>query len=127
MRWREIGGPSSIVLCGTMAFLISASGCRTPQRYVTAAPPRPVKAAPIEDPKIPLPDPLAADIPPGYRVEVVASGLTFPSSIEFDDSGTMYIAEAGYVCGDIAAPARVMRVSSTSRLGTITVAPPSAS
>jgi len=116
MRWRQIGGLSSIVLSGTMALLISGSGCRTPQRYVTAAPPRPVKAAPIEDPKIPLPDPLAADVPPGYRVEVVASGLTFPSSIEFDDSGTLYIAEAGYVCGDIAAPARVMRVEKDGRI-----------
>src|SRR5437763_9597181 len=92
MHWRQIGGFSVILLCGAVAFLLVTSGCRTPQRYVTAAPLRPVKAAPIEDPKIPLPDPLTADVPPGYRVEVVASGLTFPSSIEFDDSGTMYIA-----------------------------------
>ena len=116
MHWRHIGGLSSIVFGGAFLFLIAGSGCRTPQRYVTAAPPRPVNAAPVEDPKIPPPDPFAADVPQGYRVEVVASGLTFPSSIEFDDSGTMYIAEAGYVCGDIAAPARVMRVDNSGRI-----------
>src|SRR5882762_2884733 len=116
MRWQQIGGLSSIALCGAIAFLTATFGCRTPQRYVTAALPRPVKAAPVEDPKIPPPDPFAADVPQGYRVEVVASGLTFPSSIEFDDSGTMYVAETGYVCGDVAAPARVMRVDIGGRI-----------
>ena len=100
MRWRQIGRVSSIALCGAFVFLIASFGCRTPQQYVVAGPERPAKAAPIEDPTIPPPDPYAADVPPGYRVEIVASGLTFPSSVEFDDSGTMYIAEAGYVCGD---------------------------
>ena len=73
MRWRQIEGLSSIVLCGTMAFLITAFGCRTPQRYVTAAPLRAVKAAPLEDPKIPLPDPLAADIPPAAQIAISSS------------------------------------------------------
>jgi glucose/arabinose dehydrogenase len=42
---------------------------------------------------------------------VAVSGLTYPSSIEFDDAGNMFVAEAGYVYGDEAAPARILRIS----------------
>lgn len=77
---------------------------------------RTVKAAPLEDPKVPLPDPTAAEVPPGYRVDVVASGLTYPSSIEFDDDGIMYVAEAGYTYGGQSAPARIMRVDRTGQI-----------
>src|SRR5205807_5097594 len=66
---------------------------------------------PMEMPKIPAPDPAAAQVPSGYRVEVFARDLTYPTSIEFDDAGNAYIAEAGYVYGDEAAPARIWKVS----------------
>lgn len=62
-------------------------------------------------PKVPTPSARAAWVPDGYRVEVVLSGLHYPTSIEFDDAGNMYVAEAGYVYGDSFAPARVLRVT----------------
>jgi len=65
---------------------------------------------PVELPKIPLPDPRAALLPPGFVAEVVLADLTYPTSVEFDDAGLMYVAEGGYSYGDDVAPARVWRV-----------------
>ena len=66
-------------------------------------------SAPKELPKIPAPHPEAAMAPEGFTVEVVAHGLTYPSSIEFDDRGNFIVAEAGFNYGDAIGPARVLR------------------
>ncbi len=34
-------------------------------------------------------------LPDGYEIEKVADGLTYPTSVVWDDEGTMYVAEAG--------------------------------
>jgi glucose/arabinose dehydrogenase len=71
------------------------------------------------------PDPMrtasAADVavPPGYRVEVVATGLTFPTSITFDDQGRPYVLEAGYSYGEDWAEPRLVRIDSTTQRTTI--------
>lgn len=70
---------------------------------------------PAELPKIPPPDVKAAQVPAGFRVEVLLDNLTYPSSIEFDDQGNLYLAEAGFAYGDEAARARVSRVRLTPR------------
>jgi glucose/arabinose dehydrogenase len=67
--------------------------------------------APKVFPRIPRASAAAAWVPPGYRAEVVARDLVYPTAITFDDRGNVYIAEAGYAYGDLAAPARVLRVS----------------
>src|SRR5690606_32253146 len=36
---------------------------------------------------------------PGYTIEAVAAGLTFPSDLTFDDRGRLYVAEAGLALG----------------------------
>ena len=64
--------------------------------------------APEEMPKVPSPDVRAAFAPAGYRVEIVGSELTYPTSVEFDDAGQMYLAEAGFNYGDEIAPARIL-------------------
>jgi glucose/arabinose dehydrogenase len=65
---------------------------------------------PKEIPKIPAPDPKAALVPPGYKVEVAVKDLIYPTSVEFDNQGNMYVAEGGYAYGDPVAPARVLRI-----------------
>src|SRR4051812_3559331 len=70
----------------------------------------PQAVAPKTFPAIPAPDAAAVKVTPGYRVEVVLEDLTYPTSVEFDDDGDMYVAEAGYAYGDLAAPARVFRI-----------------
>jgi glucose/arabinose dehydrogenase len=61
-------------------------------------------------PRIPAPDPNACDLPAGFAAQIVFTGLFYPTSIEFDDQGIMYVAEAGESPGDESAPARILRI-----------------
>lgn len=87
------------------------AGCDIAPLQVTPQPREQVVEAPGEMPQIPPADPAAAEVPEGYRVEVFAKDLIYPTSIEFGSDEDAYIAESGYVYGDPAAPARVWRVS----------------
>ena len=69
------------------------------------APERPQGSFPLLWPRIPAPASWAAQVPPGYQVDLVAKDLTYPTSIAFDGSGGIYVAEAGYAYGDPIAPA----------------------
>ncbi len=44
---------------------------------------------------VPPPDPAKVQVVDGFRVEVAMTGLTYPTSAEFDDAGNLYVAEAG--------------------------------
>lgn len=66
---------------------------------------------PLEWPRVPAPSAAAAQVPPGYRVQLVAADLDYPTSITFDGAGNTYVAEAGYAYGDPVAPARILRIS----------------
>ena len=70
--------------------------------------------------KVPEPDPAAAQVPRGYRVEVVVRGLTYPTSVEFDEQGTMFLAEAGYSYGEENAEPRILRISRNGEIQTVT-------
>jgi glucose/arabinose dehydrogenase len=90
------------------------SGCKMAPLQVIAQP-REVKAVPTEIPQVPEPDPVAAQVPAGYQVEVAVKGLTYPSSVDFDDRGNMFVAECGYVYGDPNAPARIFRINRSGK------------
>ena len=47
---------------------------------------------------------------PGYEIDVVASGLTFPSALAFDDKGILHVIEAGYVYGEKWEEPRLIRL-----------------
>jgi glucose/arabinose dehydrogenase len=49
-------------------------------------------------------------VPIGYRVEVVTTGLTFPTGITFDEAGVPYIVEAGYSYGEVWEEPRLLRI-----------------
>lgn len=55
-------------------------------------------------------DPLAIAVPAGYRVEVVSTGLTFPTGIAFDDRGRAFVIEAGYSYGEEWTRPRLIRL-----------------
>src|SRR5436190_16147783 len=76
----------------------------------------PQAVAPREWPQIPPPAAAAAEVPDGYRAEVVLKDLQYPTAVAFDDSGNMYVAEGGYSYGDPVAPARVLRVDRDGKL-----------
>jgi glucose/arabinose dehydrogenase len=54
------------------------------------------------------PDAIVA--PPGYRVEALVTGLTFPSAISFGPGGELYLAESGGVASSVVAVPRVLRI-----------------
>ncbi len=52
-----------------------------------------------------------------YRIDPVAEGLNFPSSLTFDDRGRLYVAEGGFSCGDVVdeEKGRILQVSEGGR------------
>ncbi|MCP8968394.1 PQQ-dependent sugar dehydrogenase [Ectobacillus ponti] len=61
-----------------------------------------IAAAKAKGPRLELPisarpvlDPADVWVPEGYKVEVVAAGLSFPTGMGFADDGTLYILEGG--------------------------------
>lgn len=55
-------------------------------------------------------DPADVAVPAGYRVELVASGLTFPVGVAFDDAGEVYVVESGYSYGEVFTEPRLLRI-----------------
>ncbi|HEX7025744.1 MAG TPA: PQQ-dependent sugar dehydrogenase [Gammaproteobacteria bacterium] len=107
--------PRRLFMLLTAVSLLAAAGCAIRTK---AVPQVDLQSRP-ELPMVPSPSARAAWIPKGYRVEVVLSGLQYPTGVEFDNAGNMYVAEAGYVYGDAFAPARILRITPE---GKVTVA-----
>lgn len=95
----------------SLLIILCLSGCVLHQTSV------PVGIYPKELPKVPSPDAGAAQVPAGYKVEVFMKDLIWPTSVEFDEKGNVYVAEAGYAYGDPFAPAQILRIA---RDGSIT-------
>jgi hypothetical protein len=64
----------------------------------------------------------AADVAvhPGYKIETVATGLTFPTAATTDEEGRLYVIEAGYSYGEIFLEPRLLRVESNGGTTVIT-------
>ncbi|MGV3774429.1 MAG: PQQ-dependent sugar dehydrogenase [Verrucomicrobiales bacterium] len=58
-------------------------------------------------------------LPPGYKIEPVATGLTFPTAATFDDSGQLYVLESGYSYGEVFGSPRLLRVENGGNLQVI--------
>jgi hypothetical protein len=50
-------------------------------------------------------------LPQGYKIEVIATGLTFPTGIAFDEEGNAYITESGYSYGEIFTEPRLLKIN----------------
>ncbi|PHK99472.1 glucose dehydrogenase [Neolewinella marina] len=61
-------------------------------------------------------EPAHVRLPEGYRIEVVAEGLTYPTAITFDEAGTPYVVEAGYAYGEVFLEPRLLRIDPTAGL-----------
>lgn len=55
----------------------------------------------------------------GYTIEPVASGLTFPTGITFDESGQAYVVESGYSYGEVFTTPRLLRLEAGGKTTTI--------
>lgn len=61
------------------------------------------------------PDPTGVQVPPGYRIEIVADGLTFPTGVAIGDGGEIYVVESGYSTPDVTAVPRILEISPDGR------------
>ena len=90
--WRLVLAVLAGSLAGCYALRPSSGGGQT-----DFSPPRKVEAKDIA-------------LPAGYRIEAVATGLTFPTGVAFDASGTPHVVEAGYSYGEVFTTPRLMRL-----------------
>lgn len=58
-------------------------------------------------------------LPKGYTIEAVASGLTFPTGITFDDQGQAFIVESGYSYGESWTEPRLLKVEASGKTSVI--------
>ena len=56
---------------------------------------------------------------PGYKIEAVAQGLTFPTAVAFDDKGTLHVVEAGYSYGEVWTEPKLIRIENNGTQTTI--------
>jgi len=59
------------------------------------------------------------NILPGYKIEPVLWNLTLPSTVTFDDNGSMYIAEAGYSYGGFHPTPRILKMDSMGNVSVV--------
>jgi glucose/arabinose dehydrogenase len=94
-----------------LALLAAASGCYGLRRSSGGGAPEEAKATAGR-----RLEPRAVALPAGYRIEVVATGLTFPTGVAFDGRGVPHVVEAGYSYGEAFATPRLVRVEGGGRL-----------
>src|SRR5688572_17597266 len=51
----------------------------------------------------------------GYRVDVIATGLTYPTSVTFDEQNRPHVLEGGYSYGEDFQQPRLVRIESDGR------------
>ncbi len=61
----------------------------------------------------------AIQLPPGYQIDKVVDGLTYPTALTWDDQGRMYVTEAGGQFLEEPPPPRILRVEPGSAIETI--------
>src|SRR3954468_13152728 len=106
MRGRYCG----IVLAAIFVTAIS-TGC-----YIT----RPSSGAAQTKFKPPrIVDPLDIALISGYRIDAVATGLTFPTGVTFDDKGRVCVVECGYAYGEVWTKPRLLRFETNGAISEI--------
>jgi len=58
-------------------------------------------------------------LPPGYKIEAVASALNFPTGVTFDNDGNIYVIEAGYSYGEVWTEPKLLRIEKNGTTTTI--------
>jgi glucose/arabinose dehydrogenase len=81
------------------------------------APPAPLVMGVINSGKPPSNDILK--LAPGYKIEPVLWNLTLPSTVTFDDNGSMYVAESGYSYGEFKPIPRILKLDDKGRLSVL--------
>ena len=70
-------------------------------------------------PAVPPASAAATYVPDGYLAHVVLYNLNYPSCLEFDDKGNLYIAEGGPAPGGPTTPTRIVRLQLAGEVETV--------
>jgi glucose/arabinose dehydrogenase len=54
-------------------------------------------------------------VPPGYKIEVITTNLTFPTGVAFDQEGRPCVVESGYAYGEVWTTPRLLRIERDGR------------
>src|SRR5436309_6185458 len=66
-------------------------------------------------------NPADVAVPPGYRIEPLVTGLTYPTGVVTDQQDRVYLTESGYSYGEDFQPPRLLRVEPDGHLTVIAV------
>ena len=55
-------------------------------------------------------------LPKGYEIKMIASGLTFPTGITFDENGQAYVIESGYAYGEKWTEPRLLKLDGAGNM-----------
>lgn len=58
-------------------------------------------------------------LPEGYRIEAIATGLTFPTGVTFDQLGNLYVVESGYSYGEQWKAPRLLKLESSGETSVV--------
>src|ERR1051325_3069338 len=61
-------------------------------------------------------DPRSIAVLPGFRIDAVATGLTFPTGVTFDGENKPCVVESGYAYGEVWTKPRLIRVDDSGRV-----------
>ena len=64
-------------------------------------------------------DPENLELPAGYRAQVIAKDLTYPTSLALDEEGVIYVAESGFSYGPKTTVAQILKVKEGGKLAKI--------
>jgi glucose/arabinose dehydrogenase len=93
VKWRLLfAGFGGVIGCGCYAFQQSEGGGQT-----LSPASRDVSSGDVA-------------LPAGYAIESVATQLTFPTSVTFDEAGDAYVTESGYSYGEVFTVPRLLRI-----------------
>ena len=68
-------------------------------------------------------NPADVALQPGFKIEAITSGLTFPTACAFDEEGRLYVIEAGYSYGEVWAEPKLLRVDTDGKTTVIARGP----
>src|SRR5438105_2149564 len=54
-------------------------------------------------------------LPSGYRIDALATGLTFPTGVTTDDQARVYVVESGYSYGEVWTTPRLIRIETDGK------------
>jgi glucose/arabinose dehydrogenase len=61
-------------------------------------------------------EPSSVAVDPGFRIEAVATGLTFPTGVTFDDRNNPCVVESGYAYGEKWTKPRLLRIEGNGQI-----------